>query len=164
MTWNDTAGSAILKRRQFEDVPRKNFLMHQQGLFSGKTVGDLDSVPGYYGGTASIRFVQNAHAIRNIKKTRVKYNLQQYGKVSAPFEKRLEAYRIAADLHKPATGRPMVVSAARGPSFKYAGQYGARYSPLQAQKIKTKLGAPVAPVAGAVVAPPVVPAQPPVVA
>ena len=46
-------GSEILTYRQVEERPYRDFLMHQQGFLSGKTAGDLESVPGYYGGTAS---------------------------------------------------------------------------------------------------------------
>lgn len=130
VTWNDTPGSTILKLRQFEDIPEYDFLMHPQGFFSGKTVGDLHSVPGYYGATTDKRFVQNARAVTNIRRSHAKHNVQRYGTLSAPFEKRLEAYRAAA-LLRPKEERPVLKSKAHGPRFKFADQYGARFSPRQ---------------------------------
>jgi len=130
VTWNDTPGSTILMLRQYEDIPAYDFLMHPQGFFSGKTVGDLYSVPGYYGATTDKRFVQNARAVTNIRRSHAKHNVQRYGTLSAPFEKRLEAYRAAA-LLRPKVERPMLKSKAHGPRFKFADQYGARFSPRQ---------------------------------
>lgn len=132
MTWNDTPGSAILKRRQFEDIPPRDFLMLQQGpYFTGKLVGDLDSVPGYYGATTDVQFVQNATAIKKIRTARQKFNLETYGVLALPFEKRLEAYRAAAALApKPAVRKPNV-SEARGNAFKFAGALGARFGARQ---------------------------------
>ena len=130
MTWNDTPGSAILKRRQFEDIPPFDFLMHQQGpFFSGKSVGDLDSVPGYYGATADVRFVQNANAVQRIKRARVAHNMRTYGVLALPFEKRLEAFRASAGAPKPI--RTPNVSKARGNAFKFAGERGARFGALE---------------------------------
>jgi hypothetical protein len=132
MTWNDTPGSAILKRRQFEDIPPSDFLMLQQGpLFSGKLVGDLDSVPGYYGATTDVQFVQNASAIKKLRKTRAQYNLDTYGVLALPFEKRLEAYRASAALAPKHPVRQPNVSKARGNPFKFAGAYGARFGARQ---------------------------------
>lgn len=132
LTWNDTPGSAILKRRQFEDIPPPDFLMLQQGpYFSGKLVGDLDSVPGYYGATTDVQFVQNAAAIKNIRAQRKKYNLDTYGVLALPFEKRLEAYRAAAALAPKPKERTPNVSKARGNAFKFAGQFGARFGAKQ---------------------------------
>lgn len=132
--WNDTPGSAILKRRQFEDIPPGDFLMTQQGpLFSGKLVGDLDSVPGYYGATKDVHTVQNAKAIQNIKKSRAKYNMETYGVLATPFEKRLEAFRASAEAPKPV--RQPNVSKARGNAFKFAGEFGARYGARQIDNI-----------------------------
>lgn len=133
VTWNDTPGSTILMLRQYEDIPAYDFLMHPQGFFSGKTVGDLHSVPGYYGATTDKRFVQNARAVTNIRKSHAKHNVQRYGTLSAPFEKRLEAYRAAALLRPKVekVDRPMLKSKAHGPRFKFSDQYGARFSPRQ---------------------------------
>lgn len=132
MTWNDTPGSEILKLRQFEDIPPRDFLMLQQGpYFSGKLVGDLDSIPGYYGATTDVQFVQNAAAIKNLRTQRKKYNLETYGVLALPFEKRLEAYRAAAALRPKAEVRQPNVSKARGNAFKFAGQFGARFGARQ---------------------------------
>jgi hypothetical protein len=134
MTWNDSPGSAILKRRQFEDIPPYDFLMHQQGpLFSGKLVGDLDSVPGYYGATRDVQFPQNAKAIQNIQKSRKIYNMKTYGVLATPFEKRIEAFRASAAAPKPK--REPNVSKARGNAFKFAGEFGARYGARQIDNI-----------------------------
>lgn len=133
MMWNDTPGSAILKRRQFEDIPPADFLMTQQGpLFSGKHVGDLDSVPGYYGATLDVRLPQNAPAIQNLRKSRQKFNMQTYGVLATPFEKRLEAFKAAAVA--PRVRQPNV-SKARGNAFKFAGEFGARYGARQIDDI-----------------------------
>jgi hypothetical protein len=132
LMWNDTPGSEILKNRQFEDVPSPDFLMLQQGpYFSGKLVGDLDSVPGYYGATTDVQFVQNAAAIKNIRIQRKKHNLETYGVLALPFEKRLEAYREAAALRPPPKVREPNVSKARGNPYKFAGQFGARFGARQ---------------------------------
>jgi hypothetical protein len=135
MTWNDTPGSAILKRRQFEDVPAFDFLMHQQGpFFSGKSVGDLDSVPGYYGATASVKFVQNAQAMKQIRKARAAHNIQKYGVLATPFEKRLEALRSSV-MFAPKAPRAPNVSKARGYAFKYAGEVGARFGAREIDRL-----------------------------
>ena len=128
MTWTDTPGSTILKRRQYESIPSPDFLMQQQGpYFSGKLVGDLDSVAGYYGATTDVKFVQNAAAIKNIRKARAKYNLETYGVLALPFEKRLEAFRASAALRPAPPVRTPNVSQARGNAFKFAGELGARF-------------------------------------
>ena len=67
-------GSEILWGRSEANRPDRNFLLHQQGFFSGKTEGDLDSVPGFYGGTASYRFVQNAKAMNKLRVSRAYKN------------------------------------------------------------------------------------------
>lgn len=119
----ETPGSAILKDRQIADTPDRDFLMHQQGLFSGKTEGDLDSVPGYYAGTASYKFVQNARALNQ-------HRVQRYLKSSrredmaverllptlTPSETRIAAYKAAQGIRgvKPSS------SEARGTKLKEA--------------------------------------------
>jgi hypothetical protein len=76
--------------------------MKQQGLFSGKTEGDLDSVPGYYGGTASYKFVQNAKALNQHRVQRyMKSVVQDTQSVErilpslTPSEARISAYKAA---------------------------------------------------------------------
>jgi hypothetical protein len=98
----ETPGSAILQMRQIADTPDKDFLMNQQGLFSGKTEGDLDSVPGYYGGTASYKFVQNAKALNQHRVQRyVKSMRREEMAVErllpslTPSETRVAAYKAA---------------------------------------------------------------------
>jgi len=134
MTWNDTPGAAILKRRQWEDIPSPDFLMNQQGWFSGKNVGDLDSVPGYYGATLSVQFPQNAPAIKRIRKARAEHNLKTHGVLVTPFEKRLEALRQSV-MFAPKPKRPENVSKARGVAFKYAGERGAQYGARQVDEL-----------------------------
>lgn len=119
----ETPGSAILTNRQIADTPDRDFLMHQQGLFSGKTEGDLDSVPGYYAGTASYKFVQNARALNQ-------HRVQRYLKSSrredmaverllptlTPSETRIAAFKAAQGIRgvKPSS------SEARGTKLKEA--------------------------------------------
>ena len=98
----ETPGSAILVTRQIADTPDRDFLMHQQGLFSGKTEGDLDSVPGYYAGTASYKFVQNARALnqhrvqRYLKSTRREdMAVERLLPTLTPSETRIAAYKAA---------------------------------------------------------------------
>jgi hypothetical protein len=99
----ETAPAAILKYIQMEDMPdRANYLMNQQGLFSGKTEGDLDSVPGYYGGTASYKFVQNARAMNQTRVQRHLKSLRQEERAVerilpslTPSEARVNAYKQA---------------------------------------------------------------------
>lgn len=135
MMWNDTPGSTILKRRQYEDIPSPNFLMEQQGpYFSGKLVGDLDSIPGYYGATTDVKFVQNAAAVKNIRKARAKYNLETFGVLALPFEKRLDAYRASAALRPSPSVRKPNVSEARGNAFKFAGELGARFGAKEIER------------------------------
>lgn len=119
----ETPGSAILKDRQIADTPDRDFLMHQQGLFSGKTEGDLDSVPGYYAGTASYKFVQNARALNQ-------HRVQRYLKSSrredmaverllptlTPSETRIAAYKAAQGIR----GVKPSPSEARGTKLKEA--------------------------------------------
>jgi hypothetical protein len=94
--------AAILKALQFEDIPDREFLMKQQGFFSGKTEGDLDSVPGYYGGTASYKFVQNAKALnkqrvqRHLKSLRHEETaVERILPSLTPSEARINAYKAA---------------------------------------------------------------------
>jgi hypothetical protein len=124
-----TPGSAILVSRQIEERPYRDYLMHQQGFLSGKTEGDLDSVPGYYGGTASYKFVQNAQSLNKIRVTR--YHLSralgehhdEYGRVvsDAP------AAKLRAETLAEAKTIPFVPYSSVGPdmAFKEAGEHGA---------------------------------------
>jgi len=98
----ETPGSAILQMRQIADTPDRDFLLNQQGLFSGKSEGDLDSVPGYYGGTASYKFVQNARALnqhrvqRYLKSTRrEEMAVERLLPSLTPSETRVAAYKAA---------------------------------------------------------------------
>jgi hypothetical protein len=130
--WFETPGSAILKHRAMDDTPPRDYLMNLQGMFSGKTEGDLDSVPGYYGGTASYRFVQNARALnqhRVIRHNQVKsaeseaaVNLQSH---LTPTATRVAAYKAAmsSNLKSP------LKTAARGNAYKRAGEFGAATVP-----------------------------------
>lgn len=122
-------GSEILTYRKIEERPHRDFLMHQQGFLSGKTAGDLDSVPGYYGGTASYKFVQNARSLNQMRVTR--YTLSralgehhdEYGRVvsDAP------AAKLRAETLAEAKAVPFVPYSSVGPdmAFKEAGEYGA---------------------------------------
>jgi hypothetical protein len=141
---SELPGSLILKGRQFADVPDKDFLMHQQGLYSGKTVGDLDSVPGYYGGTASYKFVQNAHVFRQHR--RVRYRDQMAINASSgitvaptlrPSDVRIAAYKLAKLAH----ANPPLKGPAHGERFKVAGEFGAMRIPrLIAPKVAARKG------------------------
>jgi hypothetical protein len=123
------AGSEILTYRKIEERPHRDFLMHQQGFLSGKTAGELESVPGYYGGTASYKFVQNARALNQMRVTR--YTLSralgahhdEYGRVvsDAP------AAKLRAETLAEAKAVPFVPYSSVGPdmAFKEAGEYGA---------------------------------------
>jgi hypothetical protein len=126
---DEVPGSAILTARQIEERPHRDFLMHQQGFLSGKTEGDLDSVPGYYGGTASYKFVQNAKHLNKLRVTRYKLNYtlgehyDEYGRVvsDSPASKiRMEAYEAAKAV-------PSTPYSSVGPdmAFKHAGEHGA---------------------------------------
>lgn len=124
--WFETPGSAILFARQEHERPD---LMHQQGLFSGKTVGHLDSVPGFYGGTKSYKWVQNTRATTQHRLVRVVRGLE--GDVErdlmrptlAPSAARIAAYKHAKAISE---SRPTLRGPARGPSnIKYAGEFGA---------------------------------------
>tara|TARA_R110000868_G_scaffold85730_6_gene240984 strand:- start:950 stop:1555 length:606 start_codon:yes stop_codon:yes gene_type:complete len=117
----ETPGSAILQMRQIADTPDKDFLMNQQGLFSGKTEGDLDSVPGYYGGTASYKFVQNAKALnqhrvqRYMKSTRrEEMAVERLLPSLTPSETRVAAYKAAQAVR----GVKTLQSKARGDKLK----------------------------------------------
>jgi hypothetical protein len=111
------------------DTPDREYLMNLQGLFSGKTVGDLDSVPGYYGGTASYKFVQNARSLKQHRSVRRKMaktdaeqasvNLQSH---LTPSDTRVAAFNAArsSSLKKKA-----VKGEARGSKFKFQGELGA---------------------------------------
>jgi hypothetical protein len=126
---SDVPGSAILTVRQIEERPHRDFLMHQQGFLSGKTEGDLDSVPGYYGGTASYKFVQNAKHLNQLRVTRYKTNYvlgkhyDEYGRVvsdSPASQIRMEALEAAKAV-------PSTPYSSVGPdmAFKHAGEHGA---------------------------------------
>lgn len=122
-------GSEILTLRQVEERPYRDFLMHQQGFLSGKTEGDLDSVPGYYAGTASYKFVQNARHLNQMRVTR--YTLSralgehhdEYGRVVSDSP----AAKLRADALAAAKAIPFVPYSSVGPdmAFKEAGEYGA---------------------------------------
>ena len=122
-------GSEILTFRQVEERPYRDFLMHQQGFLSGKTEGDLDSVPGYYAGTASYKFVQNARHLNQMRVTR--YTLSrtlgehhdEYGRVVSDSP----AATLRAEVLAAAKAVPFVPYSSVGPdmAFKEAGEYGA---------------------------------------
>jgi hypothetical protein len=141
---SEIPGSLILKGRQFEDVPDRDFLMHQQGLFSGKTVGDLDSVPGYYGGTASYKFVQNAHVFKQHRRVRYRdqtaINAESGVKLAPtlrPSEVRIAAYKLAKLAHM----KPPLKGPAQGESFRVAGEFGAMRLPrLMYPRVGTQKG------------------------
>jgi len=141
--WFETPGSTILKSRQMSDTPDREYLMNLQGMFSGKTEGDLDSIPGYYGGTASYKFVQNAHAVRQHRALRRRAarsaaaedaaeNLQSH---LTPSDARVAAYQSA---RSKALKKKAVKSKARGTEYKYAGQFGATTRPRGKEGDPTK--------------------------
>jgi len=119
----ETPGSAILQMRQIADTPDRDFLLNQQGLFSGKSEGDLDSVPGYYGGTASYKFVQNAKALnqhrvqRYLKSTRrEEMAVERLLPSLTPSETRVAAYKAAQAVR----GVKTLQNKARGEKLKEA--------------------------------------------
>lgn len=145
---NEAPGSEILKYRQAGDTPASDYLMTlPQGMFSGKAVGDLDSVPGYYGGTASYKFVQNAHALNQARLIRhFEFGEEEEEEeltpseldaikqdalsgivlpTLTPSESRIEAYEAAKRMGQ----RPPLKGPARGYKYKVADQYGARKQP-----------------------------------
>jgi len=125
----EAPGSAILMGAKIRNRPHRDYLMRQQGLFSGKTEGDLDSIPGYYGGTASIRFVQNAKAVNQHRVLRyLKTKAEQQSTLHlpptlAPSAKRIEAYKNAKSL---LNSKKLLKGPARGPLLKEHGPYGAK--------------------------------------
>jgi len=130
----EAPGSEVLKYRQMGDTPEPEYLMHLQGFFSGKSVEDLDSVPGYYGGTASYQFVQNAYALNQHRVLRhlmgdevddnnggvpaVPPTLQSH---LTPSAARIEAYEHARAVSK----RPDLRGPPRGYAYKQQGAEGA---------------------------------------
>ena len=122
-------GSEILTYRQVEERPHRDFLMHQQGFLSGKTAGDLDSVPGYYAGTASYRFVQNAKHLNQLRVTKFKmdYTLgehyDEYGRVTSDSP----AAKLRGEVLAEAKKIPFTPYTSIGPdmAFKEADEYGA---------------------------------------
>ena len=131
--WNEIPGSKILHALCAESTPnRDDYLMEQQGFFSGKNEGDLDSVPGYYGATASYRFVQNARAltqhrvVRHLRATRDMAGSEapvQLMPYLTPSEARVAAYENAKAV---LDAKPELQGPARGEAFKYAGEFGAQ--------------------------------------
>jgi hypothetical protein len=121
-------GSEVLVNAQIQERPYRDFLMHQQGFLSGKTEGDLDSVPGYYGGTASYKFVQNAKHLNKLRVTRytlhrdLGHHYDEYGRVQPESVAGLREESLAA-----AKAVPYVPYSSVGPdmAFKEADQYGA---------------------------------------
>tara|TARA_R110000868_G_scaffold297821_3_gene558108 strand:- start:14190 stop:14750 length:561 start_codon:yes stop_codon:yes gene_type:complete len=150
----EAPGSEILKFRQMSDTPDREYLMNLQGLFSGKTSGDLDSVPGYYAGTTSYRWVQNAQALNQHRLLRHLEEDQEDGPVDpviqeavadmerviptlTPSAARTEAYQSAKALSK----RPALKGPARGFAYKVADEFGARRTPsYKKPKSYTKAG------------------------
>jgi len=122
-------GSYVLMHAQIQERPHRDFLMHQQGFMSGKTVGDLDSVPGYYGGTASYKFVQNAQHLNQMRVTRYKLSRalgehhDEYGRVVSD----TPAAKLRSEALAVAKAVPFVPYSSVGPdmAFKEAGEYGA---------------------------------------
>jgi len=94
--------------------------MHQQGLFSGKTEGDLESIPGYYGGTASYQFVQNAKAlnqhrvVRHLKQAALAEQAGSFLPSLTPSAARIAAYKAAKSLK----GVKTLTGPARGEAIK----------------------------------------------
>lgn len=132
--WFETPGSAILKGHQISDSPPADFLMHPQGLFSGKVEGDLDSVPGYYGGTASYKWVQNARALTQHRLQRVKAAKARNEHLPFDFEfpprhglspsdARIAAFQAAKARQAKKETRK---TPARGQRYKSSDEFGAR--------------------------------------
>jgi hypothetical protein len=127
-------GAEVLMHAQIQERPHRDFLMHQQGFMSGKTEGDLDSVPGYYAGTASYKFVQNAKHLNKLRVTR--YTLHrdlgrhydEYGRVVPESVASLREESLAVAKTVPAVRYSSV-----GPdmAFKEADQYGAYLSTMR---------------------------------
>lgn len=121
-------GAEVLMNAQIQERPYRDFLMHQQGFLSGKTEGDLDSVPGYYGGTASYKFVQDAKHLNKIRVTRytlhrdLGHHYDEYGRVKPESVAGLREESLAV-----ARAVPSVPYSSVGPdmAFKEADQYGA---------------------------------------
>lgn len=138
-------GSEILWGRSEANRPDRNFLLHQQGFFSGKTEGDLDSVPGFYGGTASYRFVQNAKALNKLRVNRAYKNAAL---MNAPSNvPKLEhgltpsAARIAAYQHARKTSlRKVFKSKARGKEEKRAFAELHRVLPTPGRDVQRHIG------------------------
>ena len=138
----EAPGSEILKYRQMGDTPEPEYLMHLQGFFSGKSADDLDSVPGYYGGTASYQFVQNAYALNQHRVLRHLMGDEETGTetisgVSAvpptlqshltPSAARIEAYEHARNVSQ----RPELRGPPRGFAYKMQGAEGANRRALR---------------------------------
>ncbi len=129
--WNSIPGSEILVTRQIAERPHRDFLMHQQGFLSGKTEGDLDSVPGYYGATRSYKWVQNAKALQQHRVKRVEQDrtlgrhYDEYGRYT-----KQDALVVRAAAFKAAASVPFTPysSMARGVAYKHAGEYGAYFA------------------------------------
>jgi hypothetical protein len=132
--WFETPGSAILFARQEHERPD---LMHQQGLYSGKTVGDLDSVPGFYGGTKSYKWVQNTRATTQHRIVRVKRGLEgdeeriMLTPTLGPSAARIAAYKHAKAISE---SRPTLRGPAQGPKIKYAGEFGGFPKPQKGER------------------------------
>jgi hypothetical protein len=124
----ETAPAAILFARQYEERPADDFLLTQQGFFSGKSEGDLDSVPGFYGGTASYKFVQNIKALQQHRVVRYRQAKREHDRVVGirptlmPSEARIEAYNKARGADE---AKPVLKGTPRGPVFKRADEFGA---------------------------------------
>jgi len=127
-------GAEVLMHAQIQERPHRDFLMHQQGFLSGKTEGDLDSVPGYYAGTASYKFVQNARHLNKLRVTRFKLHrdlgrhYDEYGRVVPDSFASLREESLAS-----AKTVPAVPYSSVGPdmAFKEADQYGAYLSTMR---------------------------------
>jgi len=140
--WLETPGSQVLFKRQLQDAPEPDYLMHLQGLFSGKTVGSLDSVPGYYGGTASYKWVQNAKALNQIRRTRntltpeaPERDAPELLPTLMPSDARIAAYEAAKALSSTRKG---VKTPARGKIYKTAGRYNEDKTVFQGAYIESR--------------------------
>jgi len=123
--WYETPGSSILIGRQIDESPGPDFLMNQRGLFNGKNEGTLDSIPGYYGGTASYKFVQNARALNHIRVKRYKIAKRDTIGPSlkshlTPSQRRIDAYKHAKDTQ---AAMPTLKGRPRGEQLKLTEQY-----------------------------------------